>query len=159
MGAHVYIVGIGVTALIIFTGLLCTSPSEHTTSAFFMQAACRGVSCTEIHTAFPSVHRFCSATRMSSGINIYNISLNTFLLKWRTGVSHVPQMLLFLHLEYDTVMRIQSSSAKYHYQTIMYHNIIFLTEQNYCLQKNVTNPFVPKIGYFHNCCVNRCRNT
>lgn len=66
MGAHVYIVGMGVTAFMIFTGLLCTSPSEHTTSAFFMQAAWSGVSCSEIHTAFPSVHRFCSATRMSS---------------------------------------------------------------------------------------------
>ena len=73
MGAHVYIVGMGVTALMIFTGLLCTSPSEHTTSAFFMQAAWSGVSCSEIQTAFPSVHRFCSSTRISSGFKKKNL--------------------------------------------------------------------------------------
>jgi hypothetical protein len=83
MGAHVYIVGMGVTALMIFTGLFCTSPSEHTTSAFFMQAAWSGVSCSEIHTAFPSVHRFCSVTRMSSRFKKKKkkVTLITFLLE------------------------------------------------------------------------------
>lgn len=65
IGAHVYIVGIGVTALITLITQLNTTPSLRITSACFIQLEWTGASFWQIHTALLSNHLCCSVANSS----------------------------------------------------------------------------------------------